>query len=630
MVVTLYVDTDANLSSLLPAALRLSVAREKEVRLVIGSPAAKVGVCQPIAADGELIAVIREVLDAEFGTEGWSEYQSSNEESEAEQDSEAAVDLPRLEFLETGLGTDIDMWLKPEGGKSNKCLVAVQPSGESEDSEAIDRRQQFFSRAMCEVVVLRPGITGKKERHGVVLAVGRGVHAHDAASLAIAMGEAGQGPLVALLVQRNIGADSRSVGRRTLARLIARFAGDSANKFDQVVTINDHRHVGILEEFEKSDAEILLIGSTKMGGLGQRLRGTIAQKVIRSSSEITVGVVRAPIPLSGRTQRMVTQWFQRTVPQLEREERIELVERVQSNSSWDFDFITLMSFSTLIAAAGLLVNSSAVIIGAMLVAPLMTPIIGVGMALVQGNPRLIRLALRSVGLGFLNAFILGVVLGLLQSSVQVPTTEMLGRNWPGLLDMFVAFVAGLAGVYSSSRPNLVAALPGVAIAAALVPPIATAGLALSIGDFNLSLGASLLFLTNFVAIVLASALGLWAVGMREGQTGSLVTRVSGFVFGALALGLAFGLSYLPEFKFSSRRPEHALRAEFQVSLGDEFRIEELVRRPGFKEPHFDLTLVGSEPPTLSLVDELSRIAGSALGEPVQLRVRSAVELTSTN
>jgi len=98
---------------------------------------------------------------------------------------------------------------------------------------------------------------------------------------------------------------------------------------------------------------------------------------------------------------------------------------------------------------------------------------------------------------------------------QAPTLEMLGRGNPGFLDLIVALVSGVAAAYATSRPNLLGALPGVAIAAALVPPIATSGLAFAMGEYGLSTRAALLFFTNIVAIVLGTAGALWAVGIRS-------------------------------------------------------------------------------------------------------------------
>jgi uncharacterized hydrophobic protein (TIGR00271 family) len=202
------------------------------------------------------------------------------------------------------------------------------------------------------------------------------------------------------------------------------------------------------------------------------------------------------------------------VPQIDRENRIVLVERLQSNSNWDFDFIALMVLATTIAAIGLVQNSTAVVIGAMLVAPLMTPLLGLGLAIVQGNIMLARISSHSVLFGACVALLVSFLVGMAVPGFE-STAEMQARGGPSLLDLFVAFASGLAAAYASSRPGLLAALPGVAIAAALVPPIATSGLALSQGDFSLFGNALLLFLINMFTIVLASMLSLWMVGFRS-------------------------------------------------------------------------------------------------------------------
>ena len=117
---------------------------------------------------------------------------------------------------------------------------------------------------------------------------------------------------------------------------------------------------------------------SKLGFVGRRLMGSVGLRLTRSSSSPPVIVVSAGLPLSNRFGNAVESALQRVVPQLERDDRIGLVERVQSNSQWNFDFFALMSLSTVIAAMGLIQNSPAVVIGAMLVAPLMTPLLGLG------------------------------------------------------------------------------------------------------------------------------------------------------------------------------------------------------------------------------------------------------------
>ena len=201
------------------------------------------------------------------------------------------------------------------------------------------------------------------------------------------------------------------------------------------------------------------------------------------------------------------------MPQLDRNRRVALVERVQTSSRWDFDFIALICLSTLIATLGLMLNSAAVVIGAMLVAPLMTPLLGAGLSLVQGNVVLLGNAANAVFRGFLLAVMIACLVGLLTPGLTL-TTEMHARGSPGVFDLLVAFTSGIAAAYAIGRPNLLSALPGVAIAASLVPPISTCGLGLVLGRYNLAIGAGLLFLTNIIAIVLGAACSLFAVGIR--------------------------------------------------------------------------------------------------------------------
>ena len=176
--------------------------------------------------------------------------------------------------------------------------------------------------------------------------------------------------------------------------------------------------------------------------------------------------------------------------------------------------MALICLSTCIAALGLVHNQAAVVIGAMLVAPLMTPLVGAGLALVQGNGALIRNALKSVLFGFLLAFLIGWVVGLIALPRGTLPAEIISRTSPDPVDLAVAVVGGIAAAYALSRPNLSSALPGVAIAAALVPPIATSGITLAEVPGH-SRGAALLFLTNILAIILGTAISLWMVGIRD-------------------------------------------------------------------------------------------------------------------
>jgi uncharacterized hydrophobic protein (TIGR00271 family) len=179
-------------------------------------------------------------------------------------------------------------------------------------------------------------------------------------------------------------------------------------------------------------------------------------------------------------------------------------------------FYVLLSIASIIASIGLWRDSGAVVIAAMLLAPLMEPILGIASTLVQGYvDRVFRLLLATllaalvvVGLGSLTMFLFQVPRGL-----GLPS-EILARTDPGLGDLLVALAAGMAGSYVQMRRKEAGLLPGVAIGVSLVPPLAAAGILLYYGEAELAWGAVLLFLTNLAAIVLTACAVFAALGMR--------------------------------------------------------------------------------------------------------------------
>lgn len=198
----------------------------------------------------------------------------------------------------------------------------------------------------------------------------------------------------------------------------------------------------------------------------------------------------------------------------------------------------MLSCSVIIAGLGLLQNSPAVIIGAMLVAPLMTPLIGTGLSLVQGNFGLLFTAVRSMGYGTVISLILGVILQILTPGSE-PTMEIANRGEPNLLDLAIAFFAGVAAGYALAKPKLSGALPGVAISVALVPPLAASGLALGAGDWFISLGSLLLCLVNMVAIVLGSASIFWLHHINLNDTNR--TKRQSLIMRRIVIGLGMAL-----------------------------------------------------------------------------------------
>ena len=216
---------------------------------------------------------------------------------------------------------------------------------------------------------------------------------------------------------------------------------------------------------------------------------------------------------AAQPQSLFYHLWSRVLPNLSRDEQVTVIREMRSNAAAGVDFYMLILLSSSIAFLGLRQNSSAVVIGAMLVAPLMSPMMAIGFGLVKGAQRLFRRATVSTLGGVLVAVGTSALLAFVTPS-KIPTAEILARTQPNLLDLLVALTSGAAGAYAFCRKNVAASLPGVAIAVALVPPLCVVGYGLGAGHLRLSQGALLLFVTNLASIILAGTTVFWLLGFR--------------------------------------------------------------------------------------------------------------------
>ena len=237
-----------------------------------------------------------------------------------------------------------------------------------------------------------------------------------------------------------------------------------------------------------------------------------------------------------------------------------VIDEITAGSQPGIRFYAMVATSTLIASLGLIANSAAVVIGAMLVAPLMTPIFGIALSLVRGDGNLLRRAIQAEVIGVILSVLMSASFGLLPLALQV-TPEMLARTEPNLLDLLVAILAGFAGTYAMIDERLSPALPGVAIATAIVPPLANAGLCLALGAYEGAAGSFLLFLANFLSILLIASAVFMAAGMSPlfpwTTTGDVMRR-----FGLAAAGfimMAVLLTYSLIGIVQARRLEQSIR-----------------------------------------------------------------------
>ena len=198
------------------------------------------------------------------------------------------------------------------------------------------------------------------------------------------------------------------------------------------------------------------------------------------------------------------------------------------------NFVILLALAIFIATFGLLSNSAASIIGGMIIAPLMTPIVTMAFSLVIFNLRLLTYSgfrlLQGIALTIFLAYIATEIIGF-----RVPSTEILARTEPTLLDLGVAIAAGVAGAFARIHRNVSDTIPGVAIAVALVPPLCVVGICIAIRDPHLAQGAFILFLTNLFGIILSAmtvflchSYGDWKKSFLVFLTLLLTTFVIGF------------------------------------------------------------------------------------------------------
>lgn len=205
-------------------------------------------------------------------------------------------------------------------------------------------------------------------------------------------------------------------------------------------------------------------------------------------------------------------------------------------------FWTMLVLSGLIAVAGVLADSTATVIGAMIIAPLSIPIMGIALGIVRAEAALVRRSAGYVGGGLLAVVAIGFLAALLlPEQVDILTNgQVRSRTSPGILDMTAALATGFAGAVGLSRKDVSDVLPGVAIAISLVPPLGVVGVCLGEGHYALALGALLLFLSNVVALVLAGTLVFTAygyVGEAARQSGFRRRRAHAAVAAGLLLVL---------------------------------------------------------------------------------------------
>ena len=309
-------------------------------------------------------------------------------------------------------------------------------------------------------------------------------------------------------------------------------------------------------------------------------------------------------------------------PLIDESQADELQAELVEESRLSLNYLVLCVGSAGIATFGLIANNAAVIVGAMIVAPLMSPIRGLAFGILSQNNRLTKYALRSV---FLGAFIGLFVSYALAAPIRVPVlgSEILARSRPNVLDLVVAFLSGAIAIYARVRPKLADSLAGVAIAVALMPPLCVAGIGLAEQEFLVTRGALGLYVTNLVGISLACMIVLMLMGQRSQQRQVLSSsRVWGTLLLLIGIIVA-GFSPLLERRTQFVRQE-VLEREVKTALLQDtltFQRLELLSSDfdwSTSPPEVTLFVVGEQSLTPSQVNAIEEFIARKLGQSFKL------------
>ena len=255
-------------------------------------------------------------------------------------------------------------------------------------------------------------------------------------------------------------------------------------------------------------------------------------------------------------------------PRLSAEERREVLDALllRSAPGWVRRFAVMMTLSVVVAVMGMLQDSAAVVIGAMLIAPLVNPIMGVAASILMGWPRRVARNLGLVLVASAGSIALAWGVSTVLPATSALPDEVLARSSPDIRDLFIALAAGAAGAYATVRKEISGALPGVAVAVALVPPLTATGVLLGLGRSNLAFGAFLLYVANLVGIVVAAMVVLLAVGflpsfrVRENQR-----RATALAAVTVVLLLVIGSALTTRFVLSAASASELQRTTRAVS-----------------------------------------------------------------
>ena len=472
--------------------------------------------------------------------------------------------------------------------------------------------------ASCDVAVQRGEIPPHPKR--ILIPAAGGPNAPRA--LHVARELAPDAEITALYVaDRSLGPTQVMIGQARLDTMAHNLPVTDRNAVKTKVIQAGSPLEGILNESENG-YDLLLLGAGNENVVGRFLFGDVPQAVL-SEAAIPVMVVRRRLTHLGSFWRRLWQRVFGLVPPLTVEEQADVQRTMRRGSQPSPDFFVTLTLAAALAAMGLLMDNSGIVIGAMIVAPLMIAILGMGLAIVLGDLRFFWRATATTIRGSLLALAMGFIVGLIVPTREL-TNEILAFSQPALLDLAVALTAGVAAAYAISRKEVSAALAGVAVAASLTPPLVNTGLGLAMREWHIAWRAGLLFLANIVSIVATSGLVFIWMGFRPqpGQPNRRLMLRRGFwMFGLLLVLVTIPLVTLTRQSVQTLRLKRSVETALQqeIAVLDDTEVVEWQHRIDNDDVlRLDVTLRAATTVTYFDARMLQERITARLGQPVAL------------
>lgn len=208
---------------------------------------------------------------------------------------------------------------------------------------------------------------------------------------------------------------------------------------------------------------------------------------------------------------LIRKWFEKKASLINHP---AVIKDIYAEADISVGYFAILSFANLIALSGLITNSAPVIIGAMLISPLMGPILSFGFAFITGEEVAWKRSVKKIAISIFLTIVLASIATFF-SPLKDITGEIISRTRPNLYDLIIAFMSGIVGAVAlCTKKNYLTIVPGVAIATAVIPPLSVTGFGIGLLNFRIAFGGFFLFFTNFVAIIISTCIVFYMYGFR--------------------------------------------------------------------------------------------------------------------